>query len=513
MHLALHATTLQDSLEETRCELRQLSNTFEVQATELHYLQNKVHDTFDGVFNWTGGPLVALKRARERLLKLQLPPKPPPNPTTRAHNRAPETLKLSRRDVEKHLPQVQKVVSKYGEDFFAEMDRQVKVADDLATKNAELVKARNSLRRELHTVKDKAGTARVNEARMQGIAGNLQHQQKPPVAAMKGLLQNALARSEDINLERLLFLLFEDFKRGVRSFHAYMAERITVYDTMPLRLFSYYDPFDGICNLLEDYIRFGFHKSHDGCDGAEFCKLRCQVCRFVGEKGVIISAVMTRVEYLLDGGYYLGFWDHPDHYDDIIAIAKDPSSFHAIEYSGLPDGIAGLGPSLMKFYDVYLSQATRDSMMTERKGGEAARVGVTGTVTSLRAFALLNEQRGDLTDDLRATINQKRREAKHTSSHVDNDKDQHVAAYQERRANADAEVAFAAEEAARNEAEVRRQEQEKAEKQAKVAEERSQREKAKELEQVAVAQRKEEREKKRKEALLEKQKKQAASLR
>eukprot|EP00854_Cymbomonas_tetramitiformis_P000618 gene618-1044_t len=37
------------------------------------------------------------------------------------------------------------------------MDRQVKVADDLATKNAELVKARNSLRRELHTVKDKAG--------------------------------------------------------------------------------------------------------------------------------------------------------------------------------------------------------------------------------------------------------------------------------------------------------------------------------------------------------------------
>ncbi|KAK3265446.1 hypothetical protein CYMTET_25870, partial [Cymbomonas tetramitiformis] len=337
--------------------------------------------------------------------------------------------------------------------------------------------------------------------------------QKPPVAAMKGLLQNALARSEDINLERLLFLLFEDFKRGVRSFHAYMAERITVYDTMPLRLFSYYDPFDGICNLLEDYIRFGFHKSHDGCDGAEFCKLRCQVCRFVGEKGVIISAVMTRVEYLLDGGYYLGFWDHPDHYDDIIAIAKDPSSFHAIEYSGLPDGIAGLGPSLMKFYDVYLSQATRDSMMTERKGGEAARVGVTGTVTSLRAFALLNEQRGDLTDDLRATINQKRREAKQTSSHVDNDKDQHVAAYQERRANADAEVAFAAEEAARNEAEVRRQEQEKAEKQAKVAEERSQREKAKELEQVAVAQRKEEREKKRKEALLEKQKKQAASLR
>ncbi|KAK3233105.1 hypothetical protein CYMTET_56575 [Cymbomonas tetramitiformis] len=156
MHLALHATTLQDSLEETRCQLRQLSNTFEVQATELHYLQNKVHDTFDGMFNWTGGPLVALKRARERLLKLQVPPKPPPNPTTRAHNRAPETLKLSRRDVEKHLPQVQKVVSKYGEDFFAEMDRQVKVADDLATKNAELVKARNSLRRELHIVKDKA---------------------------------------------------------------------------------------------------------------------------------------------------------------------------------------------------------------------------------------------------------------------------------------------------------------------------------------------------------------------
>ncbi|KAK3255545.1 hypothetical protein CYMTET_35276 [Cymbomonas tetramitiformis] len=347
MHLALHATTLQDSLKETRCELRQLSNTFEVQATELHYLQNKVHDTFDGVFNWTGGPLVALKRARERLLKLQLPPKPPPNPTTRAHNRAPETLKLSRRDVEKHLPQVQKVVSKYGEDFFAEMDRQVKVADDLATKNAELVKARNSLRRELHTVKDKAGTARVNEARMQGIAGNLQHQ---------------------VRASRL------------------------------------------------------------GTGGRRRERHRQTTAPGTEQKG---NAIHLR----------------------------------------------------------------------------------SGTVTSLRAFALLNEQRGDLTDDLRATINQKRREAKQTSSHVDNDKDQHVAAYQERRANADAEVAFAAEEAARNEAEVRRQEQEKAEKQAKVAEERSQREKAKELEQVAVAQRKEEREKKRKEALLEKQKKQAASLR
>eukprot|EP00854_Cymbomonas_tetramitiformis_P027396 gene27396-33753_t len=195
---------------------------------------------------------------------------------------------------------------------------------------------------------------------------------------MKGFLQRALANGEEIDAERLLNLLCQDFRTGIRSFHSYMKGRYEMYLGMPLRLFSYFDPVDGVLNLLEDFIRFGFHSAQAGGCASHFCEIGCTVCRFVGGKGVFVSRVLSRQEYLVEGGYLLGFWDNPHHQADIKAITQNPSTVKNIEYADLPQGIANLGPTLLGFYDTYLSFATSESMFTERKGGEAKRLGVTG---------------------------------------------------------------------------------------------------------------------------------------
>ncbi|KAK3275477.1 hypothetical protein CYMTET_16396, partial [Cymbomonas tetramitiformis] len=309
---------------------------------------------------------------------------------------------------------------------------------------------------------------------------------------MKGFLQRALANGEEIDAERLLNLLCQDFRTGIRSFHSYMKGRYEMYLGMPLRLFSYFDPVDGVLNLLEDFIRFGFHSAQAGGCASHFCEIGCTVCRFVGGKGVFVSRVLSRQEYLVEGGYLLGFWDNPHHQADIKAITQNPSTVKNIEYADLPQGIANLGPTLLGFYDTYLSFATSESMFTERKGGEAKRLGVTGNVTSLRTrFAFINEQRGTLSNELRTAISKKRSEAK-------------------RRAE---EAAFKERELARGQEEKRLEARELAEKQARKEVERVERERLKEEERVAAAQRKEEREKKKLQSSLEKQQRNATALR
>ncbi|KAK3284225.1 hypothetical protein CYMTET_8111 [Cymbomonas tetramitiformis] len=311
---------------------------------------------------------------------------------------------------------------------------------------------------------------------------------------MKGLLQQALASSKPLTAMELSHLLCEDFRRGVRAFHAYMKERTeTAHETMPMRLFSYFDPLDGVLFFLLDYQRFGFHEAIDKC-GRELCLRGCAVCRFLWEKGVESPVPMSRQDYLLAGGFALGFWDHPKHAADIAAIVKDPSSVKVVEYVGLPMGIAYLGPTLMEFYDTYLSMATRNSMYTERKGGEAGRVGVTGNVTSLRAFALLNEQSGTLTEEMRAAIVRAQKAAKQRAPPKRcKDNDQHVSEFKRFQAmnedarEEDARVAEMMEEGRRL------QQAEKEERQAKAAAERAERARLKEIEQLAATRKREER--------------------
>ncbi|KAK3241219.1 hypothetical protein CYMTET_48993 [Cymbomonas tetramitiformis] len=330
---------------------------------------------------------------------------------------------------------------------------------------------------------------------------------------MKGSLQGALSRNEEIDAVRLFNLLCEDFRRGIRKYHSYMKERHKVYIAMPYRIFSYYDPEDGVLNLLEDYIRFGFHMALDDC-GATLCKIGCQVCRYVGGKGVIITQVMSRMEYLIEGGHLLGFWDNPHHQADLQAIVKNPTSIAVMAYADLPNGIANLGVSLMQFYETYLNFATSESMFTERKGGEAKRMGVTGNVTSLRAFAQLNEQGGVLTDQMRADISKQRREANNAApSKYAKDRDQHVAEFERIKAEAQAELVFKAQESARDQEAKRLAAEEESKKKAARIAEQVERERVKEANRIATTQRKEERKKKTEEASRQKQLRDAAGIR
>ncbi|KAK3282285.1 hypothetical protein CYMTET_9976 [Cymbomonas tetramitiformis] len=230
------------------------------------------------------------------------------------------------------------------------------------------------------------------------------------VQAPRGAFQFALANGYVLGAEDAFQLLCLDFRRGIRANVEYLEERYSFYSDMPWRIHSYFDPVTGVRNLLEDHARI---------------------------------QQMGREEFLTDGWFHLGFWEHPNHQLDIKALVANasgivhPSGLACVRIPplkkfGVPGGIADLGPALVNFYHTYLVMACSENMPCERKMGHAKRIGVGGRISEERTFERLSERRVTLDRRLRQEIGSEQYQKRQASAREGMDKDGHVRALMDR---------------------------------------------------------------------------------
>ncbi|KAK3283566.1 hypothetical protein CYMTET_8739 [Cymbomonas tetramitiformis] len=140
---------------------------------------------------------------------------------------------------------------------------------------------------------------------------------------------------------------------------------------------------------------------------------------------------MDRCEYLTSGGFHLGFWDHPDHQEEIEKTASDPGSLSVLEFGGIPGGITYYGRALTIFYETYCYVAGGGSMFCERKIGKAGRIGFGGNISEERTFKRLHEESSVLTAELRKRIGAEMYAEKRNASGTVHDRDGHIAAFRD----------------------------------------------------------------------------------
>ncbi|KAK3245653.1 hypothetical protein CYMTET_44794 [Cymbomonas tetramitiformis] len=154
-----------------------LASRFDVQENQLQFLESRIQSAFEDQFSWSGGPLVALKRARDKLRAARrmsaqasdLVSPTAPQRSMRGVQQEVSTPKLTRRDLERSRSLLEDLVVKYGDDFSQEIERRITAAADLESRNAALVQSRKKLQREMESYKNKVASAKSNEARMSGI--------------------------------------------------------------------------------------------------------------------------------------------------------------------------------------------------------------------------------------------------------------------------------------------------------------------------------------------------------
>ncbi|KAK3269458.1 hypothetical protein CYMTET_22101 [Cymbomonas tetramitiformis] len=212
------------------------------------------------------------------------------------------------------------------------------------------------------------------------------------IQAPKGAFQFALANGYTLDGMSASQLLVCDFRRGLQVAADYIQQRFSFYTEMPYRIHSYFDPITGFQNFLEDYS---------------------------------ILQTMPRTQFLVEGWFHLGFWEHPAHAAGIRAIVANASGaahptgaacwwVRPLKKFGIPGGVANLGESLLAFFERYLLVACSENMPCERKMGHAKRIGVGGTIDELRTFERLHEAKVVLTEAMRKDIgreNYKKRKA------------------------------------------------------------------------------------------------------
>lgn len=118
---------------------------------------------------------------------------------------------------------------------------------------------------------------------------------------------------------------------------------------------QYWDPKQGVRNLCRDMHLVGRHK----------CPNNCVYCA----AGI---PRWSEEEYYRSHAWALGFFDHPDHRDDLIKVVSIGTS--ALQFPAkdtdfpfrIPRMGVSLSPTLDAFYDRYLGIASVNSMSTER---------------------------------------------------------------------------------------------------------------------------------------------------